>query len=34
MSLKIRLVVNGRRHTTKIDPATSLLDFLRDTLGL
>ena len=33
MSLKIRLVVNGRRHTTKIDPATSLLDFLRDTLG-
>jgi len=25
--------VNGRRHTTKIDPATSLLDFLRDTLG-
>ena len=33
MSLKIRLVVNGRRHTAKIDPATSLLDFLRDTLG-
>ena len=33
MSLKIRLVVNGRRHTTKIAPATSLLDFLRDTLG-
>ena len=33
MSLKIRLVVNGRRHTAKIDPATSLLDLLRDTLG-
>ena len=33
MSLKIRLVVNGRRHTAKIDPVTSLLDFLRDTLG-
>src|SRR3989338_3438560 len=33
MSLKIRLVVNVRRHTTKIDPATLLLDFLRDTLG-
>ena len=33
MSLNIRLVVNGRRHTAKIDPAISLLDFLRDTLG-
>ena len=33
MSLNIRLVVNGRRHTAKINPATSLLDFLRDTLG-
>lgn len=33
MSLNIRLVVNGRRHTAKIDTATSLLDFLRDTLG-
>lgn len=33
MSSNIRLVVNGKRHTAKIDPATSLLDFLRDTLG-
>src|SRR3990167_2088329 len=33
MSLNIRLVVNGKRHSAKIDPVTSLLDFLRDTLG-
>ena len=33
MSPKIRLVVNGRRHTAKIDPASSLLDLLRNTLG-
>ena len=33
MSLNIRLRVNGRRHAAKIDPAASLLDFLRDTLG-
>ena len=33
MSLNIRLVVNGTRHRAKIEPALSLLDFLRDTLG-
>jgi carbon-monoxide dehydrogenase small subunit len=33
MSLKIRLVVNSKRHAVKIDPALSLLDFLRDMLG-
>ena len=33
MSLRIRLVVNGKRHAAQIDPALSLLDFLRDTLG-
>src|SRR3970040_600130 len=27
------LVGSGRRHAAKIDPAASLLDFLRDTLG-
>jgi len=33
MSLNVRLTVNGRRHSAKINPALSLLDFLRDTLG-
>ena len=33
MSLNIRLVVNGRRHSARIEPSLSLLDFLRDTLG-
>ncbi len=33
MSLNVRLVVNGRRHSARIEPALSLLDFLRDTLG-
>ncbi|MBI2088811.1 MAG: (2Fe-2S)-binding protein [Deltaproteobacteria bacterium] len=33
MSLNIRLVVNGRRQSARIEPSLSLLDFLRDTLG-
>jgi carbon-monoxide dehydrogenase small subunit len=33
MSLTISLTVNGRSHSAAIEPATSLLDFLRETLG-
>ena len=33
MSVNVRLTVNGSRRSAKIDPALSLLDFLRDTLG-
>jgi carbon-monoxide dehydrogenase small subunit len=33
MSLKISLTVNGRSHTAALEPSTTLLDFLRDTLG-
>lgn len=33
MSLTISLTVNGKSHTAGLEPSTSLLDFLRDTLG-
>jgi len=33
MSLNIRLRVNGRRQSARIEPSLSLLDLLRDTLG-
>ena len=33
MSLTISLTVNGKSHTAALEPSTSLLDFVRDTLG-
>ncbi|OGP19830.1 MAG: (2Fe-2S)-binding protein [Deltaproteobacteria bacterium GWA2_57_13] len=33
MSLNIRLRVNGRQQSARIEPSLSLLDLLRDTLG-
>ncbi len=33
MSLEISLTVNGKQHGASVDPSSSLLDFLRDTLG-
>lgn len=33
MSLEIKLTVNGRQHSESVNPSSSLLDFLRDTLG-
>jgi len=33
MSLEITLTVNGNTHTASLEPATALVDFLRDTLG-
>jgi aerobic-type carbon monoxide dehydrogenase small subunit (CoxS/CutS family) len=33
MSLIISVTVNGRSHSAALEPATSLLDFLRETLG-
>jgi aerobic carbon-monoxide dehydrogenase small subunit len=33
MTLTINLTVNGKVHTAALEPSTSLLDFLRDTLG-
>jgi carbon-monoxide dehydrogenase small subunit len=33
MSLTISLTVNGISHAAALEPATSLLDFLRETLG-
>ena len=33
MSLEISLKVNGNTHTAELEPATALVDFLRDTLG-
>ena len=33
MSLTISLTVNGRSHSAALEPSTSLLDFLRETLG-
>jgi len=33
MSLTISLAVNGKSHSAALEPSTSLLDFLRDTLG-
>jgi aerobic-type carbon monoxide dehydrogenase small subunit (CoxS/CutS family) len=31
--LTISLTVNGKSHTATLEPSTSLLDFVRDTLG-
>lgn len=33
MSLTIILTVNGKSHSAALEPSSSLLDFLRDTLG-
>lgn len=33
MSLTISLTVNEKSHSAALEPSTSLLDFLRDTLG-
>jgi aerobic carbon-monoxide dehydrogenase small subunit len=33
MTLTINLTVNGKAHAATLEPSTSLLDFLRDTLG-
>lgn len=33
MTLSINLKVNGKAHTAALEPSSSLLDFLRDTLG-
>jgi len=33
MNLTITLTVNGKYHSAALEPSTSLLDFLRDTLG-
>ena len=33
MSVEVIVTVNGKTHAAAVEPATSLLDFLRDTLG-
>ncbi len=34
MMIKINLTVNGKRKTVDLEPSLSLMDFLRDTLGI
>ncbi len=33
MSVEVIVTVNGKTHAAAVEPSTSLLDFLRDTLG-